>query len=290
MLTLAPYDANCLPFLHALRPAEPDSLAHDLTDAARGFGSQVIVAMEDAVPCGVAGWVTFGVEAEGILYGVPVLARTEAAAKLLLCHVIEQARALGARQVRVSHFPGEDAKAEALSGLGFKPLLDMLSMERSSRDLPAVPLPSGLEQVPFEAIDWARFAALFNTVFAEVPNAPPLDAEAKRQEWAIMDREASSLWQDASGQYRAWIGVHPDGYVDEIGVDASLRGQNIAVALYRRVAEVLVPRGVSRLTTLLASTNLATLRLHEKLGFQEYSRRTVHALELAGAGSPRAAG
>lgn len=282
MLMLAPFEEKSLPALALLQPegAAPGSLCRELTDVARGGGRQVVVAVEDGRACGVAGWVCFGLEAEGILYGVPVLAGSPEAAGLLLGHLVERARTLGARQLRVSRCVGEDAKAAALAGLGFLPLLDMISMERPSGGLPEVPMPPSLSRVPFGAIDWPRFAAAFNTAFAEVPNSPPLSAALKRLEWEELDPEASQLWQDATGRYVAWIGVDPAGYVGEVGVDESLRGRGIALALYRIAGEVLVARGVSRLTTLLASTNTATLRLHEKLGFTESTRRTVFALEV----------
>lgn len=282
MLSLVPYDEKHLPSLALLQPAgqDLDSLKRDLTDAARGFGAQVAVAVENDQACGVAGWVSFGVETEGIVYGSPLLAGTRSAADLLLRHVVSQARDLDARELRVSRFPSESAKEDALAGLGFLPILDMISMERPILGLPAVPMPEHLLRVPYEAIDWEQFARTFNTVFAEVPNAPPLDASIKRQEWEVMDREASHLWQDAPGRYTAWIGVHGDGYVDEIGVDESLRGQGVASALYKLSADSLMARGVMRLYTLLASTNHATLRLHEKLGFKEFTRRTVFALNL----------
>ncbi|HNX30103.1 MAG TPA: GNAT family N-acetyltransferase [Holophaga sp.] len=282
MLSLVPYEEKHLEALARLFPAsgDPASLWRDLNDSARGRGSQVVVAVDDA-PRGVAGWVGLGVAAQGILYGAPVLAASEAAARLLLGHLAERARALGARQLRVSRFPGEAAKETALLDLGFAPLLDMIQVARASRGLPEVPVPAFLGRVPFEEIDWDRFARVFNTCFAGVPNAPPVDGAAKREAWEGLDREASQVWRDSPGRYAAWIGVCPDGHVDEVGVDESLRGRRIAAALYRLAGESAASRGVASLSALLASTNPATLRLHERLGFREAGRRTVFALAIA---------
>jgi L-amino acid N-acyltransferase YncA len=279
---LIPYDANRLSAVADLLPEEQtlESLGRDLVDAARAQGRQVVMAQEEGVLTGVAGWVAFGVETEGIVYGAPVLARTEASAVRLLERLIHEAKALGARQLRVSLLPEQTAKARALAQTGFHPLLDMISVERPSHDLPPVPMPGDLREVPFEEVDWERFTQLFNTVFAEVPNAPPVDTATKREEWDAVDREASSIWIDAEGRYVAWIGVLPGGHIDDVGVDASLRGRSIAPALYARIGGILAAKGILRLEAMLASTNTATLRLHEKLGFREFARRTVFGLDL----------
>jgi ribosomal protein S18 acetylase RimI-like enzyme len=282
MVTLISYHEKLIPWLAPLQPSGSDleSLRRDLNDSARGHGTQVVVAVEAGLPCGAAGWVSYGIETQGILYGAPVLAGTEEVACALLGHLVERARALGAHQLRVGHFPGEDAKARALEKSGFLPLLDLIGMERSSNAMPEARMPAHLRRVPLAEVDWDLFASIFNKVFADVPNAPPADGSIKREEWQEMDREASHLWADDSSRYVAWIGVDPNGYVEEIGVEDSLRGQGLAGALYRITGQTLAARGVLRLHTLLASTNAATLKLHEKLGFKEFTRRTVYVLNL----------
>ena len=282
MLILTPFHEDQLRFLVPLLPKGQDqaSLRQDLTDFARGGGTQVVVVMDGDRVGGAAGWVTFGVAAEGILYGGPVLAGSQEAARLLLEHLIGTARELGAQQLRVSLFPREEAKAKAMEELGFLALLDLITVARSSSGLPLAAMPERLVRVPFQAVDWSRFAKASNAVFEGVPNAPPVNAEQLRQEWEAMDPEASQLWQDEAGNYMAWSGVHPDGYVDAIGVEASLRGRGVGVALYHLAAETLAARAVPRLHALVASTNQATLRLHEKLGFREFTRRTVFTLDL----------
>lgn len=285
-IEITPFEVGPLRALEDLVPEGQalTTLARDLRDGARGGGRQAVIALEGGTPAGVAGWVALGVETEGIVYGSPVLARTEPSATALLDHLAMEARALGARQLRVSLLEREEPKATALARSGFRPLLDMISVERPSDGLPVAPLPPELRFVPVERMDWDRFAEVYNRVFAEVPNAPPVDGAAKREEWEHADREASGLWEDAWGHYVAWIAVHPDGDVDEVGVDASFRGRGVAPALYRRAGEAMARAGVPRLRALLASTNTATLRLHAKLGFQEYARRTVFARDLAPAG------
>jgi GNAT superfamily N-acetyltransferase len=282
MLTLVPYHEKQIPWLALLQPSGsgPETLRRDLSDSARGHGKQVVVAVEAGQPCGAAGWVSFGVATQGILYGSPVLAGTEEVARVLLGHLIERACALGAHQLRVSRYPGEDAKARALEQAGFLPLLDLISMERSSRGLPEARMPAHLRRVSLAEVDWDLFASTFNQVFTDVPNAPPADGSIKREEWQELDCEASHLWADDSSRYVAWLGVDPNGYVEEIGVEDSLKGQGIAGALYRITGQTLAARGVMRLHTLLASTNAATLKLHQKLGFKEFTRRTVCALNV----------
>lgn len=282
MLTLVPFHERQLPFLVPLLPEGQDqaSLRQDLKDFARGGGTQVVVVMDGDRVCGAAGWVAIGVAVEGIVYGGPVLAGSQEAARLLLEHLIGTARELGAHQLRVSRFPGEEAKGKAMEELGFLPLLDLITVARSSSGLPSAAMPEHLARVPLQAVHWSRFAQASNRVFEGVPNAPPVDAEQLRHEWEAMDPEASQLWQDEAGNYLAWIGVQPDGYVDAVGVETSLRGRGVAMALYRLAAETLAARAVLRLHALVASTNQATLRLHEKLGFRESTRRTVFTLDL----------
>lgn len=285
-IELIPFDEEPL---GALKDLVPDgqtlaTLRRDLRDGARGHGRQAVIALEHGKPAGVAGWVALGVETEGIVYGSPVLARTEPSAMALLDRLAAEARALDAHQFRVTLLPKEEAKKIALGRSGFHPLLDMITVERPSTGLPEAALPPELTYVPAEHMDWGRFAEVYNRVFAEVPNAPPVDGASKREEWGHADREASGLWEDAAGRYVAWIAVHPDGDVDEVGVDASLRGRGVAPALYHRAGEAMARSGVPRLRAMLASTNTATLRLHAKLGFQESARRTVFALDLAPAG------
>lgn len=282
MLTLLPFDKGYLPTLYGLLPegAEPHSLSSDLTDTARGHGSQVVVAVEGGQALGVAGWVTFGVAATGILYGTPLLANEKGVAVELAEHLLERARSLGARQLRISCVSGEAEKARALRECGFEHLFDLISME-CTHALPQSDMPSFLHSVPFEAIDWEAFARCYNRNFSQVPNAPPVESAIKQEEWLGLDPEASSLWSDETGRYVAWIGVDGQGYVDEIGVDDGLRGRGIAAALYGRAGTVLAKRGVKRLHTLLASTNTATLRLHDKLGFTEFARRQVFGRDVA---------
>ena len=102
--------------------------------------------------------------------------------------------------------------------------------------------------------------------------------------YAIDVAQRQVIAEIPAGQYPNGIAVHPDGDVDEVGVDASLRGRGVAPALYHRAGEAMARSGVPRLRAMLASTNTATLRLHAKLGFQESARRTVFALDLAPAG------
>ncbi len=272
--------------LGALEDLVPDgqtleTLRRDLRDSARGQGRQVVMALEDGKPAGLAGWVALGVETEGIVYGSPVLARTEASASALLDRLAKEARALGALQLRVSLLPGEPAKAAALDRAGFRALLDLITVERSIQGLPDAEMPGDLVRMPLEDVDWEAFTQAFNRIFAEVPNAPPVDAATKREEWEAVDREASSIWVDPEGGYRAWISALPDGHIEDVGVDETLRGRGIAGALYRLAGEALRTRGVAKLEAILASTNAATLRLHEKLGFRPRTQRTVFALDLA---------
>jgi ribosomal protein S18 acetylase RimI-like enzyme len=145
-------------------------------------------------------------------------------------------------------------------------------------------LPAGLAPVAFDRIDWPRAAALSADCFRDVPNSPAVSAEMLAADWAEADWSASRLLQDASGAYQAYLIVTPDAAVDAVGLAPGWRGQGLADALYAEAAAALHRRGVSRMHALVASSNRASMRLHQRLGFTEpQPRGAVWELALAGA-------
>lgn len=280
-----------LPALQALydHPGRPAlDLAATLTDAARGGGRQVRVAWRGHRPVGCLGWVSLGLLEDGRLYGAPVLAADAEVAALLLAELQRQGRSLGASHLRVSTWAGDEAKAQALGMAGYRRLFEWVNFVRAlAADGPGVaarPLPQGLARVAFDRIDWPRAAALNAECFRDVPNSPAVSAGLLAEEWAEADWSASRLLQDGSGRYQAFVIVSQTAAVEAVGVAAAWRGRGLADALYAEAAAAVRRRGGLHLHALVASSNLASMRLHQRLGFTEpQPRGAVWELALADA-------
>lgn len=277
-IRLGPFDPAALPVLQrlceSLVATAPD-LHAELTSAARGQGAQVAIAWRGAQPVGCAGWVTFGIAHNGQCFGSPVVVADAQAADTLICHLIEQARSLGARSLRISAWAGEDIKRAALLRAGFTCYLQWVHFALPVHAIAQAgpPLVDGLRQVDWPAIDWPAALALYADTFRHVPNAPEPDLDDFMAEWADTDRAASAIFADETGRYRAFIQVSQAGKVDSVGVDDSLRGRGVAGALYSHAARHLAVRGVTVLRALVASTNAQSMALHGKLGFAEEKPR-----------------
>ena len=69
--------------------------------------------------------------------------------------------------------------------------------------------------------------------------------------------------------------------MDAVGVRSGWRGRNVAAALYRIAAAKLAANGCGELRALVAGSNVASMRLHQKLGFSEAEARwTVYEITL----------
>lgn len=258
-----------------------------LTDGARGQGRQVVVAWQNGQPVGCLGWVSLGLAEDGRLYGAPLIAQHEAAAEALLASLAHTGQALGASHLRVSSWSGEAAKRQALLQRGYQPLFEWVNFARPTH----TPLPLGgqdvlraLTPVDWPAIDWPRAAQLSADCFRDVPNSPAVGPEVLAEDWAEADWDCSALLQDSQGRYAAYVIVSPEGAVDAVGVAPPWRGRGVADALYARACAALAAKGRGQATALVASSNTASMRLHQRLGFTEWQvRGTVWECALAAA-------
>ncbi|HSW06405.1 GNAT family N-acetyltransferase [Aquabacterium sp.] len=277
MLSLAPLDLDSLPALQAISDATaasrpPMALRTLLTDAARGGGRQVVVAWQESRPVGCLAWVSLGIAEDGRLYGSPLIAPDAEVAAALIERLVIEGHTLGASHLRVSTWAGDEGKAQALAALGFECLFEWVNFGRPLPLPVAPPQASAISRcstVDFERIDWAQAARLSAECFRDVPNSPAVTAEILAADWAEADRDASCLLQDDAGAYAAYIVVQHDGTVDAVGVQAAWRGQGLTDTLYARAAAALVAKGVMQMSALVASTNTASMRLHQRLGFTE---------------------
>ncbi|GAB3267373.1 GNAT family N-acetyltransferase [Chitinimonas naiadis] len=272
-IELKPYDPSQDEALGALRRRQAgyewevgDPLS--LADAARGHGRQACSAWLGETALGYAAWVLLGVEQDGCAYGSPLLATDIRAASLLIATVRQAARDAGASRLRISARLPEQAKRQALEAAGFTSLFDFVHLQIALPLAGQSGLPAGLHSVPVDQIDWSRMQACYAETFAHVPNAPVPDVATMQAEWLEADWQSSCVLADPVGEYQAFLLI-TEGEVDAVGVCEAWRGHDLAAILYRRAGPSLLAQGHAVLRAMVASTNRASMRLHEKLGFSE---------------------
>ena len=97
-----------------------------------------------------------------------------------------------------------------------------------------------------------------------------------RAEWAMADKNASFILVDQTGEYQAFLMIN-GASVDSVGVRNVWRGKELAGKLYSLASRELASQGKTEMRAMVASINTASMRLHQKLGFTEYTQRlTVH--------------
>ncbi|GLR11425.1 hypothetical protein GCM10007907_02150 [Chitinimonas prasina] len=284
-ITLTPLQAAALPALQQLRddllaPHAQPGLAEELTDVARGHGQHACLAWRRGQAVGCAGWVLQGVEQDGCGYGAPLLAADQEVASLLIARVIAVASEAGAKRLRIGSFAAESAKQSALLAAGFVPVFEFVHWALPLPIAGTTTLPAGLRSLPYAEIDWPALRACYAQCFQQVPNAPVPDVAAMQEEWSAADWTVSRVLVDEQGHYQAFLLVSGEE-VDAVGVMPALQGRGLAAALYAQAGEALRRRGVSHLHAMVASSNGASMALHERLGgYEHLPRRTVYQLSL----------
>lgn len=283
MTRISPLDPAAIPALQALSDElsggrSAMDLRAVLTDSARGGGTQAAFAWHGERPVGCVGWVALGIEEDGRLYGSPLVALDAEVARSLIDLLDGVGRSLGATHLRISKWEGEAGKAKALADAGFERLFEWVTFSRETGGQDAAqvslpPPPHALQAVPPDHIDWARAARLYAECFRDVPNAPRVGSDVLAAEWRGADWVSSRLLQDAEGCYVAFLIVQAEGQVDVAGVDAAWRGRGLADWLYTHALAHLALQHVPRMTALVASSNAASMRLHQRLGFTESQPR-----------------
>jgi ribosomal protein S18 acetylase RimI-like enzyme len=255
-----------------LAPHVVHTLAHDLQSPARAHGQNVVMIWRAEQVAGCVAWVTLGIAADGCAYGSPLIAADVEVATALINIVSEEVRAAGAQRLRISVRAGETAKRDGLRRAGFSALFDFVNFSHTLPLTAAPDLPAGLQAVGKDAIDWRKLHACYAETFAGVPNSPIPEQEALREEWLTANQQASLILADADGQYQAFALV--DGCsVEGVGVRHAWRGKGLAETLYRLVAAQLASQNETEIRARVAASNGASMRLHQKLGFNEYAPR-----------------
>ena len=255
-----------------LAPHLVHTLAHDLQSPARAHGQNVVMIWRAEQVAGCVGWVTLGIAADGCAYASPLIAADVEVATALIEIVSEEVRAAGAQRLRVSVRAGEDAKREGLRRAGFSALFEFANFSRTLPLAAPADLPPGLHAVAGDAIDWSKLHACYAETFAGVPNSPVPEQAALREEWLAANPRASLILADADGAYQAFVLI--DGCsVEGVGVRLAWRGRGLAETLYQLAAAQLQAQNEPEMRALVAASNGASMRLHQKLGFSEYAPR-----------------
>ncbi len=252
----------------------------ELTDIGRERGANVVVAWRGGQRVGVAGWVSLAA-AQGEFYGAPVVAADPDVADALVAHVEQRAREAGAEWVRVSSWPEELAKAETLAARGYEEAFHFVELAAEVAALPRREgrMPEDLGRVPLAQVleRPAAYADLFNDTFRDVPNAAHMTEELAAESLAelAMLEEATQFWGDSSGRYQAFSITLARGYIDAFGVRDGFQRRGVGGAMLARTIEAARAAGLAELTSTVASTNGASLRLHQRFGFGEVERCRV---------------
>jgi ribosomal protein S18 acetylase RimI-like enzyme len=251
------------------------TLEGQLLDPAREHGRNVVVATRDGAIVGVAGWV----DAEGEQFGAPVLAADREAADALVDRLVAHARDRGATRLRISCTTPEQAKRDALESAGFRVVLDFITLAiAAERRNPRIEL----ARVAVDSVEPEVVKLLHDETFDGVDNAPPISIEQARHVQQHAWPEASGVWLDGD-EPGAFVVAMRDGdalEIDEIGVRASWRRRGLARALVDLVIDIAATAGFAEVRALIASTNAASLALHEAAGLRERYRRAMYQLDL----------
>lgn len=253
-----------------------DQLHRVMCDEAHGNGAQALVALDPAEDevCGFAGWVHAGEE----FYGAPCHVGDRTTGSELIGRLVTEAAKRRASWIRISSWPQELEKQEALTELGFRPLFRFLDLVADVSQAPAKTTCTFRgSRVPRDAVDPEALRNLVNTCFAAVPNSPPItttmaeDAIRGDQVWP----EATQVWADADGVYRAFLFASRHGHIDELGVHPAIRRTGSARMMLQHVLSQARREGRQHVSVVIADGNDASLRLHQGAGFQRTTHRTV---------------
>lgn len=281
MIELRGLSTDDLPALLALQhatstpPWSAAMLEAQLLDPARDRGKNVVVAVRDGTIVGVAGWV----EADREQFGSPVVAADREAADALVGKLVARARDRQAASLRIGCTTREAAKREALGAAGFRVVLEFMTLA-----IAAAPRNGRIElaHVALDSVEPDVVKLLHDETFAGVDNAPPISIDEARDLQHRAWPDASGVWLD-DGEPAAFVIAMRDGdavEIAEVGVRTRWRRRGLARALVDRTIDVAATRGLREVHALIASTNAASLALHQAAGLRERDRRAMYQLDL----------
>lgn len=259
-----------------------DQARSQIMDAAHQGGKNVILVwdLKTSHLVGLGAWV---LGENGESFGAPFLAPTEAVSFILVDEIVKVVKTTGARWLRIITSASESSKAVALEQRGFGPIFEFVEFEidPSKFSAPKIPQsPIELIRIMSSEIDFKKYVDLGNLVFMNVDNSLPITESEAREIWQKeCDLDLSQVVVDKSNQkYVGFVVVTPKGYIDSVGVHPDFCGRGIARGLYLSTIEAAKKLEISRLHSVVSSNNVASLRLHQSLGFFEVERRQTWEL------------
>lgn len=269
-------------------PLSEPELFDQLFDAARGHGAHThVLTDEEDRPRAALGWVSAGEQ----LFLSPLIAEEQRDAAALLERGRAAALAAGAAWIRGSAGAGEAAQ-RALAAAGYQRRFDFVDLASSVAALRSGPAaaaapPASFSAMPLLAADREALLELHNRSFAGVPSSPPLSREDLDELCASprLVAAASHVLVDEHGAQAAFLlcltGPSAEvAVVEAVGVASRFRRRGLAARAIHLAAAALPAAGFTELRALIASTNTASLQLHQALGFGEKHRRQVWQLSL----------
>jgi phosphinothricin acetyltransferase len=251
-----------------------------LYDEERGVGARTRVAIDDdGTVVGSVSWIVGG---EASFLAPLVAARRDVAAALIDAGLAEVI-ALGAAWTRVSSGTSPAPRTDAIVDAGFAPVFDFVDVVRPTArvDVPDV---AGIQLVPAHDVDRDRLLALYNETFEGIPNALPMTRSGLDAQLADpgLFAAGTGVAVDGDGTLAGFVLALDDrtsaghfAHVDSVGVRETARGRGIGRALLLRMIDAAAAAGIPEAYAAIASTNIASLGLHDRLGFVERWRRRV---------------
>lgn len=284
-MEIHPFQESLLPELVALhntiaparRHTSAAMLKETLTDSPRAGGSNVRVLFGEGKIAGFAAWVE---GSSGEFFGSPVIAANEKAAQVAVAVLLEQAKRKN--WIRVSAFPEETVKTEALKRNGFSPLFEFVEFEIRPERRQDIQVPAGILDRSVTSMSPLDFLRLHNDSFEGVDNALPIKEKTAEEILfsPLLDPDLSRAWFDESGNAVAFSLANQNGYLDAIGVVPGRQREGLGVKLYELLLSRAAEKGVARVYTTVSSRNEGSLRLHRRLQIPEVERRVVWERKL----------
>lgn len=123
---------------------------------------------------------------------------------------------------------------------------------------------------PVHAINAAHYSP--EQVVAWAPNTPDVDA------WHRELDELICFVAELNAEVVGFISFEPDGHLEHLYVHGHFQRQGVALALYRRLEEEIIPRGIRRIFT---EASIAARPFFERVGFRVLAFQVVECRDVS---------
>lgn len=190
----------------------------------------------------------------------------------------------------MAYAEADSATDRRLTSEGFRPLTYAVEMVRSHlRDVPELPMPSGLQVRPVTESDWREIWEADTEAFRDSHGF----VEQTEEDWERFRTEAAGgteLWQvafEASGRVAGQVRTHADegepddrqcrrAWTEEISTRREWRTQGVASALIAASLRQLATLGFDEAALGVdTSSPTGAMAIYQRLGFEETARSTI---------------